>query len=153
MIKSFLRYLRRQPKSARDNIALGFAGLFTAAIFMIWLANAPARSAAIAERMNGGDDGPGFGNLFSQIGDQVSGAKEAVKETVESSDESEPESDFVYYQRNGAAAAPTVPSSTSTSTATTSTSTIPGAQTEERVVRLVTTTPTTSTSTYSQQTQ
>ncbi len=50
-MKKFFQHLRRQPKSVRDNYALGFSAVFTLAVFLVWLVAFPgfnATSSAVA---------------------------------------------------------------------------------------------------------
>lgn len=82
MIKSLIKNIRQKPKSTRDNIALGLAGVFTAIISMIWLYNLPARYSALEEEHKE-KESSGFASLFSGFKDQFASVKEATPEEVE----------------------------------------------------------------------
>lgn len=96
MIKSLIKNIRRQPKATRDKIALGVAGLFTTAVFMIWLYHMPTKISSIAAEHQSDESSPGFSQLFKEIGGQISSVKEAISESVpeeEGATENDPQSD------------------------------------------------------------
>jgi len=77
MIRSTLIKIRRKPKYVRDNIALGIAGTFTAAVFAVWFLNTPTeflqKGAAVAE-----ESPRAFSTFFQQIGKQFASVKESL---------------------------------------------------------------------------
>lgn len=85
-----MRGIRKQPKPMRDNIAMVVAGLFTAAVFVVWLYHMPARNAVFTERESD-KESVGFSHLMDQVGSQLS----AVKDSVTVEPESEPESEVI----------------------------------------------------------
>lgn len=84
MLKRFLRNLRQKPKPVRDQIALGAAGVFTAAVFVVWVYHFPNQiSSQGAEAQKNLEASPGFSQFFSSFKEQFSAAKESFFEVVE----------------------------------------------------------------------
>jgi hypothetical protein len=66
MIKRLINIVRNQPNEAKDKIALGVAGGFTAIVFVIWAYHLPARM----ESMNASEkdsSSPAFSQLISEV--------------------------------------------------------------------------------------
>ena len=134
MIKKSLIKLRRQPKHVRNNVALGAAGAVTFAVFSIWAFNLPS----VFEDKNIGQ----AANVFSSIADEVEEKVGSVSDIVKTEslkdfieEDSETKSDTF-----SEAMMSVINESTANSAAATSTS-------EARVVRIATTTSSTSLST------
>lgn len=150
MIKRLIKSIRRKPKGVRDNIAMSIAGVFTAAVFVVWLYHMPARQSVIAEKA-ANDSTPGFSQIFREIGTQATAIKSSLSEV--SKEENEPEAQKSSLETEGdfsqgvfTSSPNTSSSSTSSSTTSSSTSSsVQSAPTIPREVRIVTT-ATTSTS-------
>ncbi|NCT01882.1 hypothetical protein GW766_01345 [Candidatus Parcubacteria bacterium] len=84
MIKRLLRNIRQKPKAVRDNIALGVAGVFTAAVFSVWAYNFPSKVASLASESpaNVAEDAVGFTDFFTDIRDQLATLKKAEDEEL-----------------------------------------------------------------------
>ncbi|MCA9356852.1 hypothetical protein H6784_05300 [Candidatus Nomurabacteria bacterium] len=158
MIRKTITKIRQQPKHVRDKFALGLAGTFTALIFAFWLYGVPGRMAEIDSRVN--PDEPGLMSQFmDKLGKQVSSIPEAApdKSKEESDIEAQLEAQAQAYRASSAdyqvAATTSTTSfvnneSDSVSTTTTiSTATKPDSGVEQREVRIITTRPTSSSST------
>jgi hypothetical protein len=93
MIKHFLRRLRQQPKSTRDNIALVIAGSLSGVVAMVWLYHAPVKIGEGTAGMVSGDENsqPGFMNMFSDFSSQMATVKESFTEVQETLVEEEAE--------------------------------------------------------------
>lgn len=89
MIRILIKYLRRQPKAIRDNIALGMAGVFTAVVAVFLFYTAPNGFFASVEggKVTDEESSSVFSHFFSDIGSQFSSVKEAVTETTKTFDE------------------------------------------------------------------
>lgn len=79
MFKKIIKNIRQKPKAARDNIALGIAGVFTAMIAIVWIIDMPARYDKI-EQKHANDESPSFFSLFTDFKDQLATAKESTAE-------------------------------------------------------------------------
>lgn len=78
MLKRVIKNIRQQPKAVRDNIALGCAGIFTALITVIWLANMPARFTTTEDVLLSTEESSNFSNLFSNLKEQFAAAGESL---------------------------------------------------------------------------
>lgn len=79
MLKSVLRYVRRQPKPVRDRYALGVALSFTAIVGLMWLATLPDRFVAVqAVAVEGDSSAHPFSSLWGGLKDQVASLGDAL---------------------------------------------------------------------------
>ena len=74
MIKKLLISLRQKPKHVRNNVAFGAAGIFTFAVFSIWAYNLPSA----LESRNGGNTA----SLFSSVVDEVKDGASSIADTA-----------------------------------------------------------------------
>jgi hypothetical protein len=133
MVKFLFKYLRRQSKPMRNNIALGIAGIFTGAVFMVWIYHTPVRLSEVSTQS--AEARVGFSQLFNQFGKQISNLKQSDTEPEAGETElRSPEPDQTY----SATVAPASAERTFKSAPAASTSTAPDTRkTDEQVVRLV----------------
>jgi hypothetical protein len=88
----FFQYIRRQPKTVRDNYAFGIAAGFTAIVFGFWILSSPTNNlggAQIAEEEGGSSP---FSTLINQTKEQFASVKKSITGTsTESQTEVVPE--------------------------------------------------------------
>ena len=87
MVKSLIRNLRKKPKTTRDSIAFGVAGVFTFMVFSVWAYNTPDRFSTLSAfgELESGDtiEEAGFSSFFTNLRDQLAGVAQSVEEVVE----------------------------------------------------------------------
>ncbi len=154
MLKRLIRSIRQKPKVVRDNVALGAAGFFTAAVCAVWLYHMPSKMESIASEQGKGEETPGFSDLFGKIGDQFATVKEAVSTVSDSEDKTKvsteaAEAEVVATSSVAAETATTTPVASSSSTSVvTGSSTVSAEESTDapRPIRIITTSTATSTS-------
>jgi hypothetical protein len=88
MLKRAIRSLRNKPKTLRNNIAMGVAGLFTFGVFVVWQLFAGMLQDATPDGvLVQTEDAAGFSNFFDRLGDQAASVKKAFSEAVEEADD------------------------------------------------------------------
>lgn len=77
MIRNLLRKARRLPKPVRNRIALSLSGVFTALVGIIWISNISFPNETTIKPLV--DDVPAFSQFLGKISDQVAAAKDSIK--------------------------------------------------------------------------
>jgi len=90
MFRTFIRYIRNQPKVVRNQFALAFSTVFTGLVVMIWLfTNTHAENGSeLAAKASENNENGIFSSLFKQIGAQfasVQGGLEELKDELATS--------------------------------------------------------------------
>jgi len=91
MIRRLIRNIRSKPKPVRDNIAMVIAGVFTFAVFSVWMYHSPARFVSLSGDSTLTPDESGFSGFFDQVSGQFASLKEAVSAPDEAATTSEVE--------------------------------------------------------------
>ncbi len=79
-MRRLFQYIRRQPKTVRDNYALGFASSITGIVFLFWFVSLPGiGSDAIATVNKSEDESPSpFATLIKQAKEQLASVRSGI---------------------------------------------------------------------------
>jgi hypothetical protein len=88
-MQKFFQYIRRQPKSSRDNYAFGIAITFTALVLMVWVVARPSGENFVGVVSDEALNTSPFATLIKETKEKFAGVKDSVAQTVQSESDSQ----------------------------------------------------------------
>ena len=83
-MQKFFQYIRRQPKSSRDNYALGIAVTFTALVLTVWVVARPAGENFVGVVSDEALNTSPFATLIKETKEKFAGVKDSVQSESDS---------------------------------------------------------------------